>query len=38
VLKILPSMGHTDIETTRQYFDRDQDLKRKAFNRLSLSG
>ena len=30
-------MGHSDIETTRQYLNPDEDLKRQAVNRLSLS-
>jgi hypothetical protein len=29
-------MGHSDIETTGQYLDPDESLKRKAVNRLSL--
>jgi integrase/recombinase XerD len=29
-------MGHSDIETTRQYLDPDESLKRKAANRLKL--
>jgi hypothetical protein len=31
-------MGHSDIETTRQYLDPDEKLKRKAVNKLSLKG
>jgi hypothetical protein len=30
-------MGHSDIETTRQYLDPDEALKRKAVNRLSIT-
>jgi len=29
-------MGHSDIETTRQYLDPDDELKRRAVNRLSI--
>ena len=29
-------MGHSDLETTRQYLNPDDDLKRRAVNRLSL--
>ena len=29
-------MGHSDIETTRQYLDPDESLKRSAVNRLKL--
>jgi hypothetical protein len=29
-------MGHSDIETTMQYLDPDEGLKRKAVNCLSL--
>lgn len=31
-------MGHSDLETTRQYLSPDEGLKRKAVNRLSLTG
>jgi len=31
-------MGHSDLETTRQYLNPDEDLKRKAVSRLSLKG
>jgi len=31
-------MGHSDIETTRQYLNPHDDLKRKAVSRLSLNG
>jgi hypothetical protein len=30
-------MGHSDIDTTRQYLDPDEALKRKAVNRLSIA-
>jgi integrase/recombinase XerD len=30
-------MGHSDLDTTRQYLDPDEALKRKAVNRLSLT-
>jgi integrase len=29
-------LGHSDLETTRQYLNPDEELKRKAVNRLSL--
>ena len=29
-------LGHSDIDTTRQYLNPDKDLKRQAVNRLSL--
>jgi integrase len=29
-------MGHSDLETTRQYFDPDEKLKRDAVSKLSL--
>jgi integrase/recombinase XerD len=29
-------LGHSDLDTTRQYLNPDEDLKRKAVNRLSL--
>ena len=29
-------MGHSDLETTRQHLNPDEDLKRKAVNRPSL--
>ncbi len=31
-------LGHSDLETTRQYLDPDDTLKRKAVSRLSLTG
>ena len=31
-------MGHSDIETTMQYLSPNDDLKRKAADRLSLNG
>ena len=30
-------MGHSDLDTTRQYLNPDEDLKRKAVSRLSLT-
>ena len=30
-------MGHSDLDTTRQYLDSDEKLKRSAVSRLSLS-
>lgn len=30
-------MGHSDLDTTRQYLDPDEELKRKAVMRLSLT-
>jgi len=30
-------MGHSDLDTTRQYLDPDEALKCKAVNRLSLT-
>jgi len=37
IVTVQKLMGHSDIETTRQYLDPDESLKRKAVNRLSLS-
>jgi hypothetical protein len=34
---LISSHTSSDIETTRQYLDPDEALKRKAVNRLSLS-
>jgi integrase len=31
-------MGHSDLDTTRQYLDPDEKLKRSAVSKLSLSG
>jgi len=31
-------MGHSDIETTQQYLNPDEALKRNAVNRLTLHG
>jgi integrase len=31
-------MGHSDLDTTRQYLDPDEKLKRSAVNKLSISG
>ena len=37
IVTVQKLMGHSDIDTTRQYLDPDEALKRKAVNRLSLS-
>ena len=37
IVTVQKLMGHSDIETTRQYLDPDEALKRKAVNRLSLT-
>jgi integrase len=37
IVTVQKLMGHSDIETTRQYLDPDESLKRKAVNRLSLT-
>jgi integrase/recombinase XerD len=36
IVTVQKLMGHSDLETTRQYLDPDEGLKRKAVNRLSL--
>ena len=36
IVTVQKLMGHSDIETTRQYLNPDEDLKRQAVNRLSL--
>ena len=36
IVTVQKLMGHSDIETTRQYLDPDDDLKRRAVNRLSV--
>ena len=36
IVTVQKLMGHSDIETTRQYLDPDEKLKRKAVNKLSL--
>ena len=37
IVTVQKLMGHSDIDTTRQYLDPDESLKRKAVNRLSLT-
>jgi site-specific recombinase XerD len=37
IVTVQKLLGHCDIETTWQYLSPDEDLKRKAVNRLSLS-
>ena len=37
IVTVQKLMGHSDIETTRQYLNPDEDLKRQAVSRLSLS-
>jgi hypothetical protein len=37
IVTVQKLMGHSDIDTTRQYLDPDEALKRKAVNRLSLT-
>ena len=36
IVTVQKLMGHSDIETTRQYLDPDDELKRRAVNRLSI--
>ena len=36
VVTVQRLMGHSDLDTTRQYLNPDEDLKRKAVSRLSL--
>ena len=38
IVTVQKLMGHSDIETTRQYLNPDEDLKRQAVNRLRLKG
>ena len=38
IVTVQKLMGHSDIETTRQYLNPDEDLKRAAVKKLSLSG
>jgi integrase len=37
IVTVQKLMGHSDTETTRQYLDPDEALKRQAANRLSLT-
>jgi len=37
IVTVQKLLGHSDIDTTRQYLNPDEDLKRQAVNRLSLS-
>jgi integrase len=37
IVTVQKLMGHSDIDTTRQYLDPDEALKRQAANRLSLT-
>jgi integrase len=37
IVTVQKLMGHSDIETTRQYLDPDEKLKRQAANHLSLT-
>ena len=37
IVTVQTLMGHSDIETTRQYLNPDETLKRQAVNRLSLN-
>jgi integrase/recombinase XerD len=36
IVTVQKLLGHSDIDTTRQYLNPDEDLKREAVNRLSL--
>ena len=36
IVTVQKLMGHSDIETTRQYLDPDDELKRRAVNKLSV--
>jgi integrase/recombinase XerD len=38
IVTVQKLMGHSDIETTRQYLNPDEALKRQAVNRLTLNG
>jgi integrase/recombinase XerD len=37
IVTVQKLLGHSDIDTTRQYLNPDEQLKREAVNRLSLS-
>jgi len=37
IVTVQKLLGHSDIDTTRQYLNPDEDLKRQAVNRLSLT-
>ncbi len=37
IVTVQKLLGHSDIDTTRQYLNPDEDLKRQAVNRLSLN-
>ena len=37
IVTVQKLLGHSDIDTTRQYLNPDEDLKREAVNRLSLT-
>jgi site-specific recombinase XerD len=37
IVTVQKLLGHSDIDTTRQYLNPDENLKRQAVNRLSLS-
>ena len=36
IVTVQKLLGHSDIDTIRQYLNPDEDLKRQAVNRLSL--
>jgi site-specific recombinase XerD len=36
IVTVQKLLGHSDIDTTRQYLNPDEALKRQAVNRLSL--
>jgi integrase/recombinase XerD len=38
IVTVQKLMGHSDIETTQQYLNPNEALKRNAVNRLSLHG
>jgi site-specific recombinase XerD len=37
IVTVQKLMGHSDLDTTRQYLDPDEKLKRSAANKLSLA-